>query len=171
MRPILVCVMATMLAGLTTSCSLSDSPPAPSQPSSGKVSEVAGTNSSKISITGLYYNSCVPELVDVTGELHLITTRKEKADGSVEVAGKFFIKGSGTGRKTGASYNLMAQTTDEFDYTAGPPFPYTRTLDRVIRLVSGGPDDNAYVTLSIDITTNSSGVVISRTVVSSTDCR
>jgi hypothetical protein len=171
MRPILVYVMAITLAGLITSCSSSDSPPAPSQQSSGKGSEVAGTNSSKVSITGLYYNSCVPELVDVTGELHMITTKKEKADGSYEVTGKFFINGAGTGRKTGASYNLMAHTTDEFDYTAGPPFPYTRTLDRVIRLVSSGSGDNSFATLTIELETNSSGVVISRTTVSSMDCR
>lgn len=171
MRPILAFVMAITLAGLITSCSSSDSPPAPSQQSSGKSSEVAGTTSTKVSITGLYYNACVPELVDVTGELHMLTTKKDKADGSYEVVGKFFIKGAGTGRKTGASYNLMAQTTDEFEYAAGPPYPYTRTLDRVIRLVSAGSSDNAIITLTIELTVNSSGVVVSRVVDSNTDCQ
>lgn len=180
MRSNLTANIATILAILITSCSSSNAPSAPSLQVTGVSGEdtgiktsgvVSGTKTSKTSITGLYFNSCVPELVDVTGDLHLVSTRKENADGSVEVTGKFTIKGSGTGRKTGASYNVIAHTTDEFTYTAGPPFPYTRTFDRVIKLVSSGTTDNATITLTIDLTVNSSGVVVSRTAVSSADCR
>jgi hypothetical protein len=165
------------VAGLAT-CSLvlfscsTDSPNTPGGVvQNSKEGIIQNAQSTRTSISGLFFSPCASELIDVTGELHNVTRTHENADGSVDLNIKLDIKASGIGRTSGEKYNVISHTTDEFDFTAGPPYPYTRTFDRTVRLVSSSSASNAVLTLTIELTVNSSGKIVLRVTMSSTDCQ
>lgn len=170
MRSITLVAASIAFFGLASCSSVETQPVAPSQQSTESGS-VASTEVVRTSITGLYFNSCISELIDVTGELQTVTQKRERNDGTDELNIKFHLKGDGLGRKTGDKYQLISHTTDEFTYAIAPPYPYVRSFDRVIRMVSGGSNSNAMMTLTIELEVNALGKVISRVISSSTDCQ
>ena len=170
MRSLTLMASAVMFLGLASCSSVSDEPVAPFNQKTESGS-VASTDVVRTSVTGLYVNPCISELVDVTGELQTITTKREKQDGTDELNIKFILKGDGVGRKTGDKYQLIAHTTDEFTYPIAPPYPYVRTFERVTRMVSSGSNSNAVILLTIELEVNALGKVVSRIVSSSTDCQ
>ena len=170
MRSITLITSAVLFWGLASCSSVDTEPVAPSHQKTESGS-VASTEVVRTSITGLYFNSCVLELVDVTGELQTITQKCEKNDGTDELKIKFHLKGDGKGRTTGDKYQLISHTTDEFTYPIAPPYPYVRSFERVIRLVSAGSNSNAVLILTIELEVNAAGKTVSRIQTSSTDCQ
>ena len=111
-------------------------------------------------LTFSLFDHCTGEMVQITGELHRITTTKMKANGTRQVRTQFHTHGEGVGMTSGNRYLLndrFSQTSDD-----GPVCGYSTVIIRNQKLISQGayPDRTLKIVLTLvedancDVTTS-----------------
>src|SRR5262245_9449841 len=113
---------------------------------------------------------CVPEVVVLTGELHILTAQEVDSDGGIHIKTHFQPQGiSGVGSLTGAKYQGTGGTQEHINDHSSPALEDTFVNN--FRIIGQGPDNNFLVHTTFHVTINADGVVTADVLNSSTECK
>jgi hypothetical protein len=108
------------------------------------------------------------ELVELTGELHLLFATTLNSNGGFHVKMHAQPQGvSGIGMTTGAKYQGTGVTQEEFNANAG----VQQTTVNNFRIIGQGPGNNSVLHENTHITVNPDGTVTANVDNFSTDCK
>src|SRR5215471_45324 len=112
---------------------------------------------------------CVPEVVVLTGELHILITQEVDSDGGIHVKTHFQPQGiSGLGTVTGVKYQGTGERQEHFNVRSSPAIEDTFVNN--FRIIGQGPGNNLLVQTTSHITVDANGVVTANVVNASTEC-
>jgi hypothetical protein len=113
---------------------------------------------------------CVPEVVVLTGELHILIAQEVDGNGGIHVKTHFQPQGiSGVGTVTGAKYQGTGVTQEHFNDHSSPAFEDTFVNN--FRIIGQGPGNNFLVHTTFHVTVNADGVVTANVLNSSIECK
>src|SRR5262245_12993623 len=113
---------------------------------------------------------CVPEVVVLTGELHILTAQVVDSDGGIHIKTHFQPQGiSGVGPVTGAKYQGTGVTQEHINIHSSPAIEDTFVNN--FRMIGQGPGNNLLVHTTFHVTVNADGVVTAQVLNTSTDCQ
>jgi hypothetical protein len=116
----------------------------------------ATTTSLSVPIDIVVFIPCASDLVELTGNLHIVTTVVMDASGGVHVSTLFNPQDvSGIGVPSGAMYRGTGETRFDFQ-TSGPP-PFNFTFVNNFKIIGQGPDNNLLIHENVHITVNADG--------------
>jgi hypothetical protein len=98
-------------------------------------------------------NPCVPELVDISGDLHTLIHSTVDNAGGTSFDLHISFQGSGIGESSGVEY-VSSSTFQDSTYVAAGGFPTEHTVDSQLKLISQGPLDNFLMTARMHMTIN-----------------
>jgi hypothetical protein len=114
------------------------------------------TSNEKVPLDQIAENPCTGELVQFTGELHVLLHSTVDANGGLHVQEHFQPQGAlGTGLVSGEQYRGVGVTRNEA-YIPPGGLRETTFIDRFY-FVSPGPSDNMLATTTIHVTFNANG--------------
>jgi len=113
---------------------------------------------------------CVPEVVVLTGELHILSAQEVDGDGGIHIKTHFQPQGiSGLGTVTGDKYQGTGVTQEHINDHSSPAFEDTFVNN--FRIIGQGPGNNFLVHTTFHVTVNADGVVTANVLNTSTECK
>jgi len=113
---------------------------------------------------------CVPEVVVLTGELHILTAQEVDSDGGIHVKTHFQPQGiSGVGSVTGDKYQGTGGTQEHFNIHSSPAIEDTFVNN--FRIIGQGSGNNFLVHTTFHVTINAEGVITADVLNDSTECK
>jgi hypothetical protein len=101
-------------------------------------------------------NPCVPELINLNGDIHIVMTSTDDHNGGYHEVNQLNSNFSGVGLLTGVKY--VSNENESDDFYARPPFPviHTHTYDWLLLSQSNTP--NYVLHMTMHETVNAQGV-------------
>ena len=158
-------------------CSESPSAPQPARPDAVRGPSLAAsteTISTSVPTDLVVFVSCANggagELVELSGNLHILTSLTTTPNGKVTVRSLFQPQGiSGTGMITGTKYQATGGTQETV--VASDPLPFVDTFVNNFRIIGAGPGNNYLVHETVHVTINAGGEVTAEVDKLSVECR
>jgi hypothetical protein len=123
-----------------------------------------------VPFTLIVASSCTPEVVVLTGNLHILQTSEVDSNGGTHFKTQLQSQGiSGVGMITGVKYQGMRISQDHTIDHATPALETTDKLD--IRIIGQGPANNLLVHIITHMTINANGEVTATVSNAGIECR
>jgi hypothetical protein len=124
----------------------------------------------KVPITIIVSIPCVPEIVILTGELHVLTSSEVDSNGGIHFKTHAQPQGiSGVGLVTGVKYQGTGVTQRHTTDHSGPALETTFVNN--FRIIGQGPDNNLLVHTTMHLTINANGELTANVLNSRSECK
>ncbi|MFI5251961.1 MAG: hypothetical protein ACHQQQ_05945 [Bacteroidota bacterium] len=105
-------------------------------------------------ISGTVTDLCTGELVNYTGEAHIVINSSTNPDGTVRLVAHESIRITGVGQTSGASYVGNQTEQERVIQSTGCPFSLTDAI--FFRLIGKGPVPNEQIRVGVTLTVDAS---------------
>jgi hypothetical protein len=124
----------------------------------------------QVPFTLIVASTCFPEIVVLTGSVHILQTSEVDSNGGIHFRSQFQSQGiSGVGMITGVKYQGMRLSqTHTIDHST-PALETTSMMD--IRIIGQGPGNNLLLHINMHMTINSNGEATANVVNTSIECQ
>jgi hypothetical protein len=124
----------------------------------------------QVPFTLIVASTCQPEIVTLTGSIHILQTSEVDSNGGTHFKSQFQSQGiSGVSMLTGIKYQGMRlNQTHTIDHST--PALET-TIQNDIRIIGQGPGNNLLLHITMHMTINANGEVTANVVNTSIECR
>jgi hypothetical protein len=116
----------------------------------------------------VYDNPCLGEPIALSGDLHLILNITTDSAGGYHYVSKWNASYSGTGVISGAAYTASESKQESW---SAPQLPASHTTTSVVKLVTKGGAQNAFLITTFTTTIDANGAVTVTEDSVSVDCR
>jgi hypothetical protein len=120
------------------------------------------TTSTTTPLVGTVGSSCAPELIDVTGSVHVVQHTTQNSQGVMSQVFHLNVDGIGTGQVSGNQYVFTQTTHQVFNRRDDPSLEFTMT--ETIHVISSGGADDFRMRALLHVTINADGTVTTEVV-------